>query len=544
MTIAPLQMDSRHAVEKASPVEGETAPAFTAAAMVEAARRFRENVYVVCRPDGARGVAFGQPPIPDRISGYTVIALLPPLYPEWLGDRAFTERHGVRFPYVVGEMARGIATPGMVVAAGRAGLLGMFGAAGLSVSQVSRAVDEIARTLEPDGLPWGVNIIHQPAAMAQEQALVDLLLARSVRCASASAFLGVTDPLVHYACAGLSRAADGTVLRRNRLIAKVSRPEIARQFLQPAPEVALGRLAEAGRLTAEECALARQIPLVLDLTVEADSGGHTDRRPLVAVFPVIRRLADDIARQSGRDQDFCLGAAGGIGTPAAVAAAFSMGAAYVLTGSINQATRESAISAEAREMLGAARVADFATAPSADMFELGANVQVLQRGTLFPQRASRLLALYREHDSLENIPADIRRELERDTFGMPLNEVWELTKAYLIEDSPQLVARAEREDKVRMALVFRWYIGLSSRWPVTGDSGRRADFQLWAGPALGACNTWLADTPYENVHKRSVVSLAWNLLEGAAMLTRAQQLRSLGAPVPAGAFIVSPEVFA
>ena len=39
--------------------------------------------------------------------------LLPPLYPEWLGGRSFTEAHGLRFPYVAGAMANGIATVGV-----------------------------------------------------------------------------------------------------------------------------------------------------------------------------------------------------------------------------------------------------------------------------------------------------------------------------------------------------------------------------------------------------------------------------------------------
>jgi trans-AT polyketide synthase, acyltransferase and oxidoreductase domains len=41
----------------------------------------------------------------------------------------------------------------------------------------------------------------------------------------------------------------------------------------------------------------------------------------------------------------CIGLAGGMGTPFAVAAAFVMGADYVLTGSVNQACVEAGTSA-------------------------------------------------------------------------------------------------------------------------------------------------------------------------------------------------------
>lgn len=524
-------------------LSGRGAPVFDPAGLAAAARRFREPVYVLQRVDGTRGVGFGSFGARPSIGGHAVIGLLPPLYPEWLGHRAFTERHGVRFPYVVGEMARGIAGVELVVAAARAGLLGMFGAAGLPVAQVASAIDEVAAALGPNPGSWGVNIIHQPSDPGAEHELVELLLARGVQCASASAFIGVTDALVRFACTGLRRAPDGRVQRRTRLIAKVSRPEIAGQFLRPAAPAALDRLVAAGRLTADEARLAREVPLALDLTVEADSGGHTDRRPLVALLPTIARLADGIAREAGSEQDFCIGAAGGIGTPAAVAAAFGMGAAYVLTGSINQATVEAAVSDRARDMLGGAGIADFATAPSADRFELGASVQVLQRGTLFPQRATRLLALYRQHDSLDDVPSDVRGELERDVFGASLDAVWDQTRAYLGEVAPALLTRADREPKVRMALVFRSYLGRSSRWPVDGEVDRTADYQLWAGPALGACNAWLDGSAYADANQRHVASLAWNLLEGAAALTRAQQLRSLGAPMPANAYIVTPEEF-
>lgn len=41
---------------------------------------------------------------------YSPVATLPPLYPEWLGDRGFCAVHGVRFAYIAGAMARGIAS--------------------------------------------------------------------------------------------------------------------------------------------------------------------------------------------------------------------------------------------------------------------------------------------------------------------------------------------------------------------------------------------------------------------------------------------------
>ena len=50
---------------------------------------------------------------------YSIVALLPALYPEWLGDRGFCEDHGIRFPYVAGAMATGISSVALVCAAAR-----------------------------------------------------------------------------------------------------------------------------------------------------------------------------------------------------------------------------------------------------------------------------------------------------------------------------------------------------------------------------------------------------------------------------------------
>lgn len=100
-------------------------PVFAPEEITARARQIRRPVHVVSAPDGRElGIATG--PVPDG----PVLGTLPPLYPEWLGGRTFCEAHGVRFPYVAGEMANGIATTRMVSAMARAEMLGFFGAGG------------------------------------------------------------------------------------------------------------------------------------------------------------------------------------------------------------------------------------------------------------------------------------------------------------------------------------------------------------------------------------------------------------------------------
>ena len=104
-----------------------------------------------------------------------------------------------------------------------------------------------------------------------------------------------------------------------------------------------------------------------DVTAEADSAGHTDNRPLVTLLPTMLSLCQRMQQAHGYVQRLRVGAAGGLSTPSALAAAFAMGAAYVVTGSVNQACIESGSCSTVRRLLSQAEQADTAMAPAADM---------------------------------------------------------------------------------------------------------------------------------------------------------------------------------
>jgi PfaD family protein len=512
-------------------------PAFHPAQIAACLRRIREPLHIVAGgPGGGMGVATGGEADGDdwRLAG-----TLPPLYPEWLGERGFAAAHGVRFPYVAGEMANGIATTGMVIALARAEMMGFFGAAGLAPHRVELAVKELDSALG-DGASWGVNLIHSPAEPALEERVADLLLRHGVRRISASAYLDITPAVARCATAGLRLDRDGAIVRPVRLFAKVSRPETATAFMSPVPRRVLDELVRRGDLAAGEAALAARVPIATDVTVEADSGGHTDNRPLAAVLPVVLALRDELTERYGYQQPIRVGAAGGLGTPYAVAGAFALGAAYVLTGSVNQLAVESGVSDDARALLAQADLADVAMAPAADMFEMGVRVQVLRRGTMYAMRADRLYEAYREHPSIEAIPGPALAALERDVLHATVEEIWAETRAFWQRRDPAQLVRAEQDPRHRMALIFRWYLGKSSRWAIEGDTSRRADYQLWAGPAVGAFNRWTRGSFLAEPGERTVTQIALNLLEGAAVVTRAHQARTFGVPVPPEAFTFAP----
>src|SRR5207248_3055749 len=141
---------------------------------------------------------------------------------------------------------------------------------------------------------------------------------------------------------------------------KVSRVEVASKFFAPPPDRYVQELVRQGQLTQQQAQLAARVPVAQDLTVEADSGGHTDNRPLITLLPTMLALRDRLQAQHGFEQALRVGAAGGIATPAGVAGAFAKGAAYVLTGSINQACVEAGTSDLVLEMLAQAEQADSA----------------------------------------------------------------------------------------------------------------------------------------------------------------------------------------
>ena len=494
----------------------------------------RTTLYVVVDATGRIGVAL------DGEAAGDVIGMLPPLFPEWLGDRAFTEAHNVRFPYVAGEMANGISSRALVIAMGRAQMLGFLGSAGLTPPVIEENVLAIKAALDPLGASWGANLIHLPGQPATEHATVDVFLRHGVDRVSASAFMSLTPAVVQYSATGLTRRADGQIIRRNHLFAKLSRSEVAAVFMSPPPLEVLRGLVSAGRITAAEADLAAGLPVAADITVEADSGGHTDNRPLVSQFPTILALKRELETRFDYKQPLRVGAAGGLATPASVAAAFALGAAYVVTGSVNQCSTDAALSPAAKALLAGAGFADMAMAPSADMFELGAKVQVLKRGTMFAARATRLYELYRNYPDLESLPRSEREVLEKTYFRRPIEEVWQDTQRFFAARAPEQLDLAARDPKHRMALVFRWYLGRSSRWAIDGVADRVMDYQIWCGPAMGAFNAWARGSFLEPLANRDVVQIALNLLEGAAVLSRAQQLRALGVQLPVAAFDFRP----
>ncbi|AYC19645.1 Polyketide biosynthesis protein PksE [Dickeya dianthicola] len=439
---------------------------------------------------------------------------------EQLGSTAFRQDYGIKYAYVSGAMYQGIASRKLVVAMARAGMMSFFGSGGVSLGVLEDAILGIQSDLS--GESFGMNLLADYDFPAKEMQRVELFLTHGVRFIEAAAYIAITPALVRYRLSGVHRGDDQRIIIPNTLMAKVSRPEVADVFAHPAPPELVAGLCQQGLITEQEAELAPLVPMAQDICVESDSAGHTDQGNAYVLFPAISRLCRDVSARQRYQKPIRVGAAGGIGTPEAVMAAFMLGADFIVTGSVNQCSVEAATSDEVKDLLQSINIQDTDYAPAGDMFEQGAKVQVLRRGVFFPSRANKLYQLYQQYASLEAIPQVVKKQLEDKYFKRPLSDVWQDVRQYYQANRPQMLAKIEEHPKRKMAAVFRWYFAYSSRLALAGDRENQVDYQVHCGPALGAFNQWVKGSAYESWRARHVDEIGEMLMQEAALMLSRQ----------------------
>ena len=93
-----------------------------------------------------------------------------------------------------------------------------------------------------------------------------------------------------------------------------------------------------------------------------------------------------------------------------------------------------------------------------------------------------------------------------------------------------------------MALIFRWYLGLTSRWSRDGVKDRKIDYQIWCGPSMGAFNEWVQGTHLDDHTNRHVDDIAWQLLNGCMYISRVQGLKLQGLSFPSNLETYYPQL--
>lgn len=407
--------------------------------------------------------------------------------PQSLGAAAFRERYGLRHACIAGAMYGGVSGPELLVRLAKSGGMGFLGTGGLPLEEVASALDALRRELGTD-LPYGANLLHQYADPQRESALVELFLRAGVRTVEASGFERITPALVRYRLGG------------GRVLAKVSGTEMAAAFLDPAPPALVWQLVEEGQVSAQDAERFARLPMADDLCVEVGAGWYDAPGTLATVLPAVLRLRD---ARGGAGPRIHVGAAGGIGTPEAAAAAFVLGADYLLTGSINQCTPQAATSEAVKDLLQELDVHDTALAPAAEGFERGMRAQVAARGVLLPAKAGTLHELWRRHGSFDEIAPATRHRIE--------------TK-FLHGTFQEAAAGSGTDAKRQLAAGFRCYLDRGFDLARRGVPDRRADYLVYCGPAMGAFNSWVAGTALEPWRSRDVDTITAHLMSGTAAL--------------------------
>lgn len=447
-----------------------------------------------------------------------------------LGSQLFCQDYKIKLAYVAGAMYKGISSKELVVRMGKANLLSFLGTGGLSLSTIEENICYIQSNLHQDA-PYGMNLIYHMDMPEVELAQVELFLKYGIKTIEAAAFMQITPALVWFRFKGSHCNNNGQLIIPNRIIAKVSRPEVATDFMKPPPESILQALVMERKLSPEEAVNGKQIPMAQDICVEADSGGHTDRGVAYTLMPSIITLKNALMKQYYYPFEIRIGAAGGIGTPEAAAAAFLLGADFIVTGSINQCTIEAGTSSAVKDILQTINVQDTTYAPAGDMFEIGAKIQVVKKGLLFATRANKLYELYHRYNCLDEIDTKTLQQIQEKYFKYSFDRVWQETKGYYLKNKPDIVIDAEKNSKKKMALIFRWYFIHSTRLALKGIEEQRVDYQIHCGPALGAFNQWVKGTTLEDWRNRHVDVIGERLMEATAELLVKRYQQWFGPPL-------------
>lgn len=369
--------------------------------------------------------------------------------PRPAGSSGLRSDYGIRYACLAGSSPFGVTSPAFLRRLSEAGLLGFFGAQGLAPPEIRAALAEL-RGVRRYGMAWSSG--------GDERALCDLYLAHDVRHVEVTGALAVVSPqLVRF------RHGDGS----RQVLVRAPDLATAVRFLRPADPATVRALTAAGHLDGVSADAAARGPVATDVAVERDA--H-------ALVPALVALRDREAPGAR------IGVAG-VGTPAAVAAAFALGADFVVTTTVNQCTAEAATSDAAKDLLAALDVTDVREAPDPDLFELGARSPVAHRGTLFAARAEELYRMFLRYDRLADVGPRRLAELERTHFGRPLDEV----RADL--------GVAGRDDRRALASVCAAYCREATAAALRGTPGQRLNYRVPASTDVGAFNRLVSAEP-------------------------------------------------
>jgi trans-AT polyketide synthase/acyltransferase/oxidoreductase domain-containing protein len=423
-----------------------------------------------------------------------------------LGSDAFKKDYGVAYAYVAGSMCHGISTKELIINMARAGFLSFIGTTGVSITQLEYIIQDIQAAINGQTC-FGLNIIGSRQA-AEEEQLITLMLKHQVRNLELSAYLEISEALVRFRASGLQQDRNGHIRVSNRIMTKVTHLEIAEMFMSPAPDYILKSLVQKQVITEDVAGWLERVPMADDICLQTDAGWECGTGNPQLLLPAAVTRCRELQQQYNYNKPVRIGLGGGIGTPYAAAAAFLSGADFILTGSVNQCTKEAGTSETVKALLAQLDVHDTGYVSFIDRFNLEGKEQVVKKGIFFPARANKLFQLYQQFSSPELLDAATRKQLEEKYFKKPLEQVFRD-----IENEVNVAAASHGQ---QMQSLVKWYAEQGFTRAMEGNSAHRTDYKIFCSPAMGAFNRWVKGTPLEKWENREVAVIARLIMQDTA----------------------------
>lgn len=432
-----------------------------------------------------------------------------------LGNSEFIEEYGLKYAYVVGPMCNGISSVQLIEKAAKSGLLAYYATEGLTKDKIVEDIAKLNDSLKGQH-KYGVAISMDYMHAMKEIEMFSLIQKHDVTMVQLSGYISVSESIIRFKAAGVYKDGD-TIKTRNRIMVKLSRPEVAITFLKSAPNDMIEKLFSEGKITALEAEFLRNTPLADAICVETNSAGKTDNATAFSTYPSILRMKNRIMEEYKYNKDVYVGYAGSIGSPEAIVAAFVMGADFIMTGSINQCCVEAGTSDKVKDMLQEANIQDTDYIPSGDNYDFVTKTQVLKKGVLFHVRANKLYEIYKMYPSIDDIDITLKRQIEQQFFSMSLDDVYRIIEPRLLEVQ---LKKAEKMSKYKMALIFNYYYVLSMEKALKGKVSEEVNYLVHCSVAMGAFNLYVKDTKLEKWKFRYVDEIAIMLMEGAETMLK------------------------
>lgn len=416
---------------------------------------------------------------------------------------SFCKRYGLFYPYVAGSMGNGISAANLVVRMAQKHLLAFIGTNGSFYDTIASTVREVRNALTKKQL-FGIGLCPGE----KEKKLIELCLAEEIPVIECASYINVSKELVYYKIKGMKKLENGEVFFQNRILVKLSRPEVLRNFISPVPTRLIEELYAEGRITMHEAQLIKNHPTADDVCILTDPAGQTEQYSMISALPTMLEIRDEFKKKYDYSEYIHIGTGGEIGTPKAIAAAFLLGAEFVLTGSINQCTVEAQTSELVKDMLQKVEIQDTNIVMANDFSGLSIKANVLRKGTLYCARANKLYELYRTYNRLEEISPQEREHIENNYFKTSFSEI-------LGEMEDDNDTKTITSNKAQLMKVLRWYEKNACKWAIEGNKENKVNFLIYTSRSIGAFNNWVKWTELESWRNRHVDEIAIKLMKDA-----------------------------